>query len=63
VVVRPFKKSSDSKALETTGGDLLKWEVSNYVANSAVTHLKSIGGDIVELFSSFIAFFTIPFEI
>jgi hypothetical protein len=37
----------------TRDGDLLSWELSNYVAaNSAVTHLpqlKSIRSDIVEL--------------
>ncbi len=35
-----------------TDGDLLNWELSNYVANSAVTHLpqvKSIRRDIIEL--------------
>ncbi len=36
----------------TTDGDLLNWELRNYVANSAVTHLpqvKSIRSDIIEL--------------
>ena len=35
-----------------TDGDLLNWELSNYVANSAMTHLpqlKSVCGNVIKL--------------